>query len=312
MVQAFPTKICLRDRERECSDGYIEIPLNLHGPVREFTLEQDLERGAVLIWGVAIEGRFRLRLQAVSGAAELWIEKAPPSGIVCSGKTLHKNDHLFWKIAGSFREHAAQERLSLGSHPARDWESVWRRLDFREIFPVLFHLSNWTPNIYPEATSEMEKLLDKGIEQFLRAAFFGILCPRLIDDQFQGLLDNVPVHPRSSPSSLIVQAGARIRSFFVEQNEMQIALLPNSEFDSGRMTNVQLDKIGFLDLEWSKRRIQRVKILAAHDVSIHLKLSQSLRSFRFSTIHEKGCRQSSDEALDLEAGNIYLLDRFQK
>ena len=294
IVQAFPTKICLRDRERESSDGYIEIPLKLHGPVREFTLLQDLEKGIVLISGIALEGRFRLRLQAAIGAIELWIERAWPTGIVCSGKTLAKNDHLSWKNAGPFREEKVCERLSLGRDRAQDWDNVWRRMDLSEIFPVLYHLSQWIPEYSVKAPSEMLALLDRGFEPFLRAAYYGILCPRLRDDQFQGLLENGKIHPQSSPCSLIVDAGARIRSFFIQQNEGEIALLPCGGFEAGRMIGVQLDQIGSLDFEWSKGMVQRANFHISRRKRIQLKLSKFVRTFRFRTQRqEKGVENRS-------------------
>jgi len=313
IVQAFPTRIVCLNRERQNSDERIDISLNLHGPVREFTLLQDLEEGSVLIWGMAKEGRYRLRMKAVQGAIELWVEKAPASGIVCSGKTLHKNDRLSWENPGPFREEAPRERLSLGSHRSQDWESVWRRFDLREIFPALFHLSQWVPMFSFEQQSEMGRLLNQGFEPFLRAAFFSVLCPRLTDDQFQGLIENEPVLPEAKPCGLIVDAGKRIRSLFVEQNKNQISLLGSSEFDAGRMTGVHLDWIGSLDLEWSKHVIKSAIFHAEHDASIQLKLSKYVRSFRLRTsMKEKGCRKSVDDPLDLKAGNNYLIDRFQK
>jgi len=312
-VQAFPTKICLRDREREGSDGYIEISLNLQGPVKEFTLLQDLEKGMVLIWGMSLEGRFRLRLQAVKGAIELWVERAFSSGIICSGKTLSKNDHLSWKNSGSFHENKVQERLSLGCHRAQDWGSVWSRLDFSEIFPVLFHLSQWMPDFPIHAPSPMQKLLDRGLEPFLRAAFHGVLCPRLNDDQFQGFLENAKVHSQDSPCSLIVDAGVRIRSFFIQQKVNELELLPDTEFEAGRMTGVRLEQIGSLDFEWSKGTMQRAILHAAQSEHIRLKISKSIRKFRLRTrMQEKGSIKSIDDILDLEAGKKYFLDRFQK
>ncbi len=313
IVQAFPSKICLRDRERESADGYIEIPLNLHGPVREFTLLQDLERGEVLVWGIALEGRFRLRLQAVKGAIELWVEKSPAGGILCCGKTLNKNDHISWKNMGYFRENRVLERLSLGSHRALDWENVWRRLDFSEIFPVLFHLSHWIPYFSDTPPSAMQELIDQGFEPFLRAAFWGVLCPRLSDDQFQGFLENEKVHPQASPCSMIVDAGARIRSLFIQQKEREVTLLPCTDFSAGRMTGVLLDGIGSIDFEWTKGIVQRAILHASESGQLKVALSKPICSFRFRTqMHEKGRRKSIDDFLDLEAGKKYFLDRFQK
>jgi hypothetical protein len=201
----------------------------------------------------------------------------------------------------------------LGSHRAQDWEQVWRRLDFGEIFPVLFHLSLWMPEISVNAPSEMATLMDRGFEPFLRAAFFSLLCPRLRDDQYQGLIGNGKVHPQASPCSLIVDAGARVRSLFLYQNGKEIALLPFTEFNAGRMTGVQLDRIGVLDFEWCKGIVQRAILRAGCDARIHLKLSKSIRSFRLRTrIQEKGSRKSIEDDLNLESGNIYFLDRFQK
>ena len=63
--------------------------------------------------------------------------------------------------------------------------------------------------------------------------------------------------------SLIVDAGARIRSLFVQQKEAEITLLPCGGFEHGRMTGVQLDQIGVLDFEWSKGTMQRANFHSA-------------------------------------------------
>jgi len=309
-VQAYPAKIILRDRERQCSDGIIEIPLSLRGPVREFTVQQDLENGSVLVWGKSLEGLFHLRLRAVNGAIELKLERAPAAGIVCCGKTIHKHECFSWKIAGPCCERRTKERLSLGSHRLQDWEKVWRRFDFSEIFPILFQLSRWTPkNGLP---SEMECRLNQGFEPFLRAAFYGMLCPRLMDDEFQGLIGNEAIDPQASPGSLILDAGDRIRSLFIQQKGMEISLLPDSDFRAGRMTEVELEQIGSIDFEWSQSAMRCAVLQAACDARILLKL-KTANSFRLRRhLQDKGVQHLLNEELHLEAGNIYFLDRFQK
>lgn len=239
VVQAFPALIRLMDREKQGSDGLIEIPLQLTGPVREFTVQQDLEAGAVWVWGVAREGRFRFKLQAVEDAIELFVDRSPLNGLVCNGKTLQRNESLRWKFSGPFMPGAAmQERLSLGMHRAQDWASVWKRFDFCEIFPILFHLGRWIPETFGTPRTKMFGLLDEGFDGFLRAAFSGILSPRLSDEDFQGLLPYEKIPPDASCCSLVIEAARRVRSLFIVQNEREISLLPGCEFDAGRMTNV--------------------------------------------------------------------------
>ena len=119
--------------------------LKLHGPVREFTLQQDLEKGIVLIWGIAVEGRFRLRLQAGSGRLNCgW--KKPRRPELFAREKCSKNDHLSWNIPGPFVK-TRFGKIIIGK-PSRPGVGKCVAQDrFTEIFPVLFHLSQWTPNI---------------------------------------------------------------------------------------------------------------------------------------------------------------------
>ena len=220
-VQAFPTRLFLRDRQKAMSSAAIEIPLHLHGPVREFTVLQDLEKGCVFIWGIAKEGHFRLRLQAGPDAIELWVDRGR---IECQGRLLKTKERMSWNYSGPYREPDLFERLSLGSHRSQDWNQVWPRLDPKEILPVLFHLSQWIPSLDSTPSSGMFYLLEQGWDDFLPAAFSGILIPRLIDDQFQGLLEPEEISPQASPCALIAKAGEKIRKLFIQPQGMTIEL----------------------------------------------------------------------------------------
>ena len=308
-VEAFPARLFLRE---EGARKIIDIPLHLHGPVREFTVQQDLEKGCVWVWGSAKEGHFRLRLQACSDAIQLWVDRAPLSGIECQDRLLKKRESISWKFSGPFREPAHIERLSLGSHRAQDWRSVWQRMDLKEILPILFHLSQWIPCVDQPPQSGMFRLLEESWDDFLRAAFSGLLTPRLIDDQYQGLLDLEDISPHASPCALIAKAGEKIRKLFIDQQEMSIELFSPQTFDCGRMTNIQLSKIGTLDLEWAKRSIQRAVLHVKSNAAIRMILPKSIASFRMrSSLNEKGRKISARDELSLQVGRYYL-DRFQK
>jgi hypothetical protein len=313
VVHAFPAMIRLQNLERHNSQGCIEIPLELTGPVREFTLEQDLEKGYVRIWGVANEGRFRIRLEAVKSEIQLHAERTPSKGLIAAHQAVQAGQSLGWPVAGPFRESIVLERLSLGSHRCADWDSIWRKFDLTDILPILFHLGQWMPSIETISKSEMLRLLDQGWDSFLRAAFSSMLCPRLIDDQFQGLLCTETIPALASACELVSAAALKVRCLFVEQHSMDVQILPFSQFISGRMVNVHLSQIGQIDLEWRQQTIRRMILCARHDANVHFKWPKSVRSFRLRNAgQERGSRVNAGEALDLKMGKIYWFDQFQK
>lgn len=304
VVQAFPSIIYLRDRKTQNSKSIIEIPLRLHGPVQEFTLEMDLEKGCVNIRGVAKEGRFYLCLQVKDGVIQLKAIKMPSQGMRCQDRILHAGESISLGKVECVRP-IHLERLSLGCHRKQDWTMVQRRLNPLEILPILFHLSQWTPIIdFPQ--TKMLDLFDEGIDLFLRAAFSGILSPRLIDDEYQGILENNKVSAEASPCALITSAGKKIRNLFIEQKDNRITLLPKNSFDCGRMT-VVLQNIGTIDFEWRKGAPRRAVLHAHHDATVQF--SGSMR-VRLNT-SDRG-KRASDGRVDVRANTKYLLDRFQK
>jgi hypothetical protein len=105
VVQAFPTLLkfenCITGEKRE------EV-LPWKGPIKDFTVQQDLERGCVRIFGHTAQG---YRLHTIQ-------EGKPPSRL---------------------------EKLSLGMHKALDWEMVKRRCNMAEILPVWFRLGQLVP-----------------------------------------------------------------------------------------------------------------------------------------------------------------------
>jgi len=301
LVQAFPTLLCLRSLERAVLP--IEIPLRLTGPVREFTLQQDLEKGCVWVWGTAIEGRFRLRLEALNGSLKLSVEEAPLGMLA---------DRREWDLPGTERKAPGfLERVSFGLHKAQDWDLVQRRSDPQEILPILFALSQWTPFLESPKT-EMFELLKHSDENFLRAAFFGILCPRLLDEQHQGLLVQETVPAGASALALIAAAGAKLRGRLLEQRGNRIRLFAPTEI-FGRMVGALLEGIGRLDFEWRQGSIRRAVLHAKQNIEVAIELPKALQSFRLRlSLHGRGSRVKAGSLLPLEKDRVYFLDRFEK
>jgi len=272
VIQAFPTLIRI--------EGLCELPLDLSGPVREFTLQQDLEKGLVAIWGKAKEKHFQIKIQAEQDVVAIsgLIEKKIPYS--------------------SFQPSLPLERLSLGNHRAQDWAQVMRRFDVRQILPILYHLSQWTPSV-KGAVQEIEDW-----ESFLHARFSGILVPRLFDDEYQGLLPPL----EGDPYSLVVEAKKQIRALFFEQRGKQLHCLPSSPFSVGRMTDVRVEGVGTIDFEWKKRdQVRSFVLRAMHDAEIEvLGPTFRLRSPR----QEKSFRVQ--KRFEVRTGEIYFADRFQE
>ena len=285
VVEAFPSLLRVK--------GLFEMPLNHLGPVREFTLQQDLEKGCVYLRGIAKEGRFRHCIRAERGYVEVDQKKFP-----------HASSFLEPRIP--------LERLSLGSHRSQDWELVLRRFDLRQILPTLFHLSHWIPDC-GEVRSEMLSLLEKDWESFLRAAFSKILTPRLKDEEHQGLIIENE-EPEGSPCALVKKAGKKIRSLFFDQEGQTLRFLPSCDFESGRMTDVSAEGVGFLDFVWRKNSLRRLILRPASDVDVRIQVPKAIASFRFrNSRQEKGFRvKVNEDVLSLKAGGIYFADRFQK
>ena len=110
-IEAFPTLLRLCHNAQK-----IEISLQLTGPVKEFTLQQDLMRGVVWVFGKAKEGYFRLRLEASDSGFDLFAEKTPSGGLETSKGHLASKDRLHFPVDLTFSLPPSSERISFGSH----------------------------------------------------------------------------------------------------------------------------------------------------------------------------------------------------
>ncbi len=294
-IEAFPTLLKI--------DAH-SIKLNLTGPVSDFTLQQDLERDCVFVFGKAKEGYFRIRIEGNDSGFHVKVEKGPLRS-------------AFIRAEIPFVSKTSIEKLFFGSHKAQEWDQVQRRCDLKEFLPFLFCLGQKVPFFPPQPLRGTARLLElpaqrsqleQALESFFLAAFAKILVPRLIDDQCQGL---APDEPAEGNRCFLLQEGAkRIRALFFRQDERRIALLPSLpiSLDAGRIVGIQAPGIGEIDIEWSKKLLRRVIIRPSTSGDVILELQRELKTFRVG----KKDRQRANEALLLEAGKTTLLDRFQK
>ncbi|MBI3900625.1 MAG: hypothetical protein HY324_00580 [Chlamydiia bacterium] len=151
----------------------------------------------------------------------------------------------------------------------------------------------------------------KDFSSFYQVAFSHLLVPRLFDDQYQGI---VPIEGEGEdPFFLLPSAASWIRSFFFLQKERHLTILPNSSFESGRMTGIVAAQIGEIDMEWSNSSLRRVLLHCNSSDPITIALPKGFDSFRMrSRLNERGERKEAGEPFPLQKGKKILLDRFQK
>ncbi|MCH9610805.1 MAG: hypothetical protein S4CHLAM81_10120 [Chlamydiales bacterium] len=142
VVQAFPTKLIVGDKEYQ-----------LEGPVKQFTLMQDVQRCAVVVFSE----KYRLWVWPDGSVSE----KRPPL--------------------------VSQERLFLGCTKKMEWEMVKRRCDMREILPLWFSLGQFEKSGSFEPLDSCDSL--EQFERLFRSYFEQMMLPRSEDHDLLGYFD---------------------------------------------------------------------------------------------------------------------------
>ena len=291
------------------------------------------------VFGQSQKGYFRLRIQRSEQGIEILFERTPSEGVGCSVPELKKQalmknkDLLLLPIS---KEHSLseipQERLSLGIHKAQDWDLVCRRQEMQEILPVWLRLSSFIPKVEDPRRSEgtllplieCEEILkqDKKIEiipalqRTFLVAFSNIMLPRLEDEQFQGIVfSDLKISPDLSPLLLLQRGGALIRSLFFQEESNTVSLLPHlpPQLFAGRYIGIKRKNGDLIDLEWSKKLLQRVIYRSTESQTLLLSLQKSIRRFRLRhNERSRGITVQHGDKITMQAGEKIFLDRFEK
>lgn len=314
-LQVFPTQLRLHDLTDRKVVG--EATLSLTGPVKDFTVVQDLERCEITVFGHAQEGYFCYHCRAHAGGMLIDVAK---------GNIPIQSQHIqLGKVVFSERPCA---RLSFGWHKAQDWTLMQSRLALEELLPLWHRLGQLTPKPAAHIHEGSALLLDacreliaKGAKEALvpafqklfLAGFSGLFVPRLEDDQHQGF--NLPPVNREcqlSPLILLTEGANLIRSLFVQKEQDALSILPAlpPQFHCGRLVGLE-DTLGSFDLEWSKKQIRRLIFRATADGQVRFLFQPGLKEFRL----REGSRKeflSCGNAFSIAKGKQYLLDNFRR
>lgn len=332
-VTAYPAKLALENLISIGAEEKIEIYPLIEGPISAFTVMQDLERGWVRVFGKGKNGFFSYRLVAAASEIILFVERCGSEGLLFNYdgevKTLKRKEELIIPtLTPSFHQNP-KEKVHFGCSKKQDWTLVKRRLNLDEILPIWFQLGKHVPNhpLLNVGTARLlkhcqtlaeeknrEKIGTSFIELF-KSGFEGILCPRLIDTDFQGI--TIPDEiPKEASALLLLGEGARlIRKLFVEQKENHLQILPclPKELHAGRFIDIDCGENLSIDLEWSKKLIRRMTLRPKEDQKVHLTFQKPVTSFRLRLGRRgRGKEIPVGQPLELKKDTFYILDRFQK
>lgn len=307
-VEAYPTEIkIVKD-----SISYV-LTWDLTGPVKGFTVEEDLEKNRVRVFGRAKEGYFHFEISHEGKMIVIALKrgKSIPYHFVGKKGVLEKHQFLELLVDPSFVQYHT-ERLSLGVNKKLDWDLVLRRDDPKEMVPVLFFLGQKMDVWDGEFPLALPRTFEE-FQLFFKHHFQGIFLP--VRESNRRLGFSVKDLPSHIPLSAVLRKSYEtIRSLFIEEREGDVWILPYipKEFVSGRMTCLKTSQAVF-DLEWTKGKIRRVRIEALQDGVLSLKWPEGVDSFRLKhRPQEKGRMVSLGDDIVLSPGQIYYLDKFQK
>ncbi len=290
-VQAFPALLIFENLNTFEKHEY---KLDWKGPVKEFTLELDLEKGVVWVYGKTLEGHRRICMEMQE------------AGIAIDKKLI---------VPGTRLMPHPVERLSLGMSKKLDWELVSRRQEMAEILPIWFRLGQMVPKSGTASLlQECEKLeiTSRYLKLFL-VGFEGILSPRASDTTHQGIVSEGKFS--ESPLSLLTEGAKYIRALFFKETAQSWDFLPclSPEFHAGRFIQLTTKEGDKIDFEWSKKLLQKVIIQSESDREILICLPKPLTSCRLRTsLKEKGSRHLMEKPIRLLPNQKLFLDRFEK
>lgn len=323
--EIFPAQLFVSDLSKATPKPCYAIPLVVNGPVTDFTVMQDLEKGCLKVWGRSQKGYFRYRIDAAVTEAgfTITIEKSDdeaifsqvPQGLIAEGTTKVKPE---------------AERLSFGVTKKADWTLVDRRSQLSEILPFWFRLGQLTPSVSDHAVGTvslfhpLESAFDsrdrlafaKALKNLYLAGFEGMLACSLEDVAHHGFsLPQVPENCDFSPLLLLTKGATFIKRMLVNLiSSDTIDILPCliPELHAGRYCNVVVGDIGTLDLEWSKKQARRMIFSSEKDQTVTFNFQKDLNSFRMRPINSQvATTKACGEAITFAKGVTYFFDNFK-
>jgi hypothetical protein len=305
------------------------LKLMVQGPIEEFTVENEIVKGIVTVFMQTKEGYLRYRIFRKENELILQIERCPKNGIRIDfnqlDKRYEKGEEIpIASLSPKEESSPAFSDISFGSYKAQDVDLVRRRSDLKEVLPLILSFAERVPisrsyaasqgcyELLPLLNKNLDgKELDRVLKIIYHAAFEGILVPRSNDTDYQGLVESIS---QDSPLPFLISFKELVLQLLVRFEGGHLFLLPQlpHSLDAGKIVGCTVP-FGFIDMEWSKRRLKSFILTATETRSLHLSCSQGLKGYRLRTKedHKGKTKLVTDEVFIVE-GKKYFFDKFTK
>jgi hypothetical protein len=328
---AYPARLVFEN----LSDGQlVDLCLDIQGPVKDFTVQQNLEKGNVVIFGMSKKGFFRLAVRQDSKGVSLQFEKLPGQQL----KISHGIDSF---VAGEKQQFSigsaliptsmqSSEKIFLGCSKEQDFDMIRRRCDLSEILPLWMRLGQLTPlsscsqepsGVFSLLDSCKTKIVSKQkneitpiLKEVFLAGFHGILCPRSSDDDHQGIICQTSSSGQS-PLYLLSEGARLIRSLFFQESSHALSFIPclPSEFVCGRFVSIKTASADLIDFIWSKKTMKMIKIQPGVSRCVLLEFPADIARFRLrKSLLDKGLSLNVGDEVHLQENQVVFIDRFEK
>lgn len=324
-LQIFPALIRVHDLSGNVPKQLGEIAIDVEGPVCDFTVEQDLEKSIIRVWGHTAKGYMRFVLMAIPGKPHhigFKIEKQPEKSIS------FKSSQSGFLLEETNQSATPQmEQLSLGNHKAQNWQAINARCDLTEIFPIWMRLGQLT-TVQPRIKSDKDSLFNvckKAAEGNKKSEIISVFSslylagfdfgfsPRLHDEGHHGYPLPV-IDSKESPLSLLTEGAELIRSLFIRSSQGKIEVLPclPPDFHCGRIAHISCGTSGNCAIEWSKKLIRRMVFTAAEDGELQFVFQREVNRFRLRmSVKDIGKVIAWGTPVEVAKGQCYLFDHFE-
>lgn len=307
IIKIFPNRWVVNNRV---------IDLAIQGPVKGFTVQQDIEKARLVVYGIANGCYFCFFLFAKQDQLVCLLDRYSKDVISYSLdaklSTFQKKQEVVLPISlTSFSP--GNERLSLGCYKAQNIDLMKINKPIKLLLPVWYRLSQIQPFMDIDLTSHQYRSTDlqKSVIHFFNRYFSKVSVPAL-EDSREGLPDFF--EKDTNLIEFLQTTYLQIRQLFFMQDDNRFSILPKlpSIFNCGRVISLSGGKYGVIDFEWSKGRIRKLFFKSNLDASIYWDFS-NVSSFRITSLRQgKKAALKAAMPVTVTKGESYLLDHFEK
>lgn len=306
-VRVFPTRIEIHDFFGDT----LPIDLDISGPVKNFTLEQDLEKGICRVFGHSQEGYFEIHLfyDFDENSVALRYDRGDGIVLVIDQKKIElEPSEVLDLFDFEYKECdiPARERISLGVNKKQDIDLMWRRFNLQEVMPLLFYTAQSV--VCDTKDSLKTELIDEeSFSSFLQAGFSSIMTPEREDSLYRGLA-NESISSKLSPLMRIKHFHDAFRALFIVEKKKEIHLLPNlfRPFVTGRFVGAKVEN-ALVDFSWRKGRVRTAIFHGKVDGICHVVWPKGVKGFR---LDKESFDPSNINQIPVFKGKKTVVDKF--